>query len=708
MKLYSTLCLMAMVCISHISQAQTTTDSVDYYMLSLEELMNIPITTASKFEQTVKDAPGSISLITRDQIIKYGWLSGNNVLFRLPGFSPSQDYDRTTVSSRGIYEGWNNNHMLLLMDGIPMNDNMYGTAFTWEITPLVFTKSIEVIRGPGSALYGSNATNGLISYNTLSAKDLSHKAEVRLRAGSYGTTIFDVVTGHETEAVSFVSAFNFYNTKGYTYKSYDANGDAMKDIRNDRSSYYFFQKIEAKGRLQGLSLQYHEQGWSYATGHGWLFYVPDKPENMNETRRLVSLRFRTPDQSKKFTQEYLVRYQRHGADWNSRLFPNNSGGYPYGLTEIVKTHTSDVFSRAQFSYKMNGKAVLLGGFENSIFFYRGDDLHQSNANLNSDFAPTPNNEFIDVGNYFALLGNRPFVNSGLFAQYTSDKIADLVQITLGSRYDYATFKYQPLGTTDVKSRSFDKFSPRVSVVISPNQSFSLKLMGGRAFRTPAASELFGSNTFLLASNTSALRPEVITTFEVGSDYSITKNLNWRANIFHTHFDDQITYSVSNFNLSTNLYSLTTVGVENELTFQSGKIDGFINHSFAKRTNEKIVDPTIALSKSTLTWVPMNVVNACIKLNQPQYFISLQGHYQGTVNRRTSDQSDQFNALRGNNVKNWFTLDARAVYKIRDMVELGITTTNLSNTKAMLLKNNLYAFDYRMPGRSVLIDLRIML
>src|SRR5687768_13615575 len=80
------------------------TDSVDVYELTLEELMNIHITTASKFEQSIKDAPSTISVITRDQILKYGWLSGNEVLFRLPGFSMSQDYERKTVSARGNFE----------------------------------------------------------------------------------------------------------------------------------------------------------------------------------------------------------------------------------------------------------------------------------------------------------------------------------------------------------------------------------------------------------------------------------------------------------------------------------------------------------------------------------------------------------------------------------------------------------------------------
>ena len=125
-----------------------------------------------------------------------------------------------------------------------MNDNMYGTAFTWEITPLVFTKSLEVIRGPGSALYGSNATNGVISYNTLSAKDLPKKAEVRYRVGNKGTQVFDLLVGHDDESVSFVSAFNYFDSNGDRYKSYDANAVYKVNISNKRSNYYFFTKIE--------------------------------------------------------------------------------------------------------------------------------------------------------------------------------------------------------------------------------------------------------------------------------------------------------------------------------------------------------------------------------------------------------------------------------------------------------------------------------
>jgi outer membrane receptor protein involved in Fe transport len=695
--------------------SQDAPDSANLYVLSLEDLMNIPITTASKFEQSIKEAPSTISLITRDQILKYGWLSGNEVLNRLPGFSMSQDYDRPTVSSRGIYEGWNNNHLLMLIDGVSFNDNMYGTAFTWEVTPLVFAKSIEVIRGPGSALYGSSATNGVISINSLSAEDLNNGAEVRFRIGNNKTRIFDVAVGGSGEKISFVSSFNFYSTDGTDYKSLDASGGVTEfNIQNNRSSFYLFNKIEGAGTLKGFSLQHHEQSWNFSTGHGWLFLKPDKPENMKEGRRLLVLKYKTPDIEKKFTQEYAVRYQRHEVDWNARMAPDNTVNllgygidYPYGLTEQLKTSTSDIFSRAQFSYDLGNKSIILGGIENSILFYGGDKLHTSNADLSNTFNPTPNNEFVNVGDYFAWLGDNPFINTGIFAQYTSPKFAEVVQVTFGLRYDNSSFKFNTLDVDPNKeeSKSFDKLNPRLSIVFTPSQKFSLKLMGGQAFRTPAVSELFGRNTYLLGSNIRELKPETITTFELSSDLAIGNNLNWRFNAYYTEFNDQIAYSSAN--LSTNLFSLTNFGMENELTFQTGKLDGFLNHSFVQRTDEKIVDSNIGISKNEITWVPQQILNIGAKYNERKFYISAQGHYQGPVNRRSSDLDPSVDNIRGTKVDGWFTVDMRCAFKPLASFEVGIIGSNLLDKDGKLLKNGAVPFDYQMPGRSVLLDIRFM-
>ncbi len=204
----------------------------------------------------------------------YGRLSINEVLYHLPGFSASQDYDRRTVSSRGTYESWNNNHYMFLMDGVQFNDNQYGTAYTWEITPLNMIKSLEVIRGPGSALYGSNATNGVISVHTYSGEDFNGKIQTRMRMGSQGMQILDLATGNKGQLFSHFVSYSSFQTDGNNYKSYDASGRGWDTgqgfsiynqfkINDERKNDYLFLKLEGEDFLKGFSIQYHKQKWNY-------------------------------------------------------------------------------------------------------------------------------------------------------------------------------------------------------------------------------------------------------------------------------------------------------------------------------------------------------------------------------------------------------------------------------------------------------------
>ena len=150
--------------------------------LRLEDLMEIQVEAPSKQPLPMRDAPTVGDAISREQIEAYGWTSANDVLFRQPGFAPSQDFERTTVSARGLHESWNNNHLLMLVDGVPHNNNVNLTAYTWDITPLYMVETMEVTRGPGSALYGTTAMNGIVALHTISASN-ERPAAAQVRIG---------------------------------------------------------------------------------------------------------------------------------------------------------------------------------------------------------------------------------------------------------------------------------------------------------------------------------------------------------------------------------------------------------------------------------------------------------------------------------------------------------------------------------------------
>src|SRR5207237_7132974 len=131
-------------------------------------------------------------------------------------------YERVTVSSRGLHEGWNSNHLLLLVDGVPHNNNVNLTAYTWEITPLYMVETMELTRGPGSALYGSTAMNGIVAMNTVAPSN-ARPAEGLVRFGNAGTRTYDLLAGHKFKHAGFVLAYNHYENDGNSYRSFDGS-----------------------------------------------------------------------------------------------------------------------------------------------------------------------------------------------------------------------------------------------------------------------------------------------------------------------------------------------------------------------------------------------------------------------------------------------------------------------------------------------------
>jgi iron complex outermembrane receptor protein len=702
------ICLLKGLLLSYALPAQEL-DTVNFYRLTIEDLSQTTVSAASKIAQRKSEAPGVVSVFSQEELQRFGWFSAQQVLERLPGFSPSQDYDRRTVSARGVFEGWNNNHLLVLVDGVQFNDNLYGTAYTWELTPLMMAKSVEVVRGPASALYGTNAVNGLVSLTTLSPGDLKGNGMAQARMGSNGLQLYDLVLGGRSRAADVLVSFNAFETDGNAYDTFDDSfradslGNPLQFRTQDkRSSQYFFGKIQGKGALSGFSLQVHEQHWQFETGHGWLFNIPDQPESMRESRRVAALRYQTPQRGHTFQQEYTLRYQRHGLDWNMRYYPDGAfdNFYPDGVSEYLRTDASDWLLRGQWTYRLRGGSALLGGVEHNIFLYGGDEAHTSNIDLVSTFEPFPGNDFRDMPPWFEFVEDLPVRNTGIFAQYLSPKMAgERLQATLSLRYDLQAFDYTDIYDPErpLRAKSFSQLSPRIGLVASLHERFTAKLLAGRAFRTPSPTEMFGANTYSLASNIDQLRPEIITTFEVHAEWQAKSWLQLMATAFYNDFEGIIAYSVANANLSTNLYDLSSAGAELEAGWALGAWSGFANYTYTRRIGERIVDETIAESEE-LTWFPAHAAAWGLQYRVPDYYATLSGRWQGSVARRATGLTGDSRQFRPDAVAGWAMLDAKFAVTALPQLEFGLLVTNLLDAEAYLVKNNAYRFDYRMPRR----------
>jgi outer membrane receptor protein involved in Fe transport len=685
--------------------------------LSLEELLRLPVYAPTKLAERVEEATGSVSLITRSLIESYGWLSLNEVLYTLPGFTPSAQFERRTVGARGLYGPWGNNELLVLFDGVSHNDPVTGSAYTWEITPLFLAEAIEVVRGPGASLYGPNAMQGVVAIRSVSAgEDPFTRGDIRL--GTFGRRIYEVMGGARTPLVSMVLGFNRDEFRGENRPSYDLSGrrDAGGNLRQfatfeGRNSSYFLAKLEGRGQLQGWGLQLHNQTWDYGAGLGYIHLIPDVPDSFQESRQLLTATYRTPSEDAVWQHEYVLRLQRHHYLWDVRLVPGDVfPSHPGGITEDLAYHVDELFGRAQLSLGGEGFGRVIGGAEYSLLLYNGDEAHHINADLAGElingFPPSLPGP-VTVGPFLEGMRGRPLHRIGLFAEWVSRAfLNEVISLTAGLRYDNRFFEFLDVFTEDrpVRFSSFQQLSPRLTVRAIPIAPLTVRATVGWAFRDPAADELFASNSLLALGGVGRLQPESNTSYELGLAYQLTKALRAQATGFLLRFRDQLGYSSEG--ITRNLYSRDTAGLEAELLLGTGpgrygNLSGFANSAWVHLLEETVSDPAFTSQQDRLTWAPSHTAKVGLSYAYGRFSLSLQGRYQGRVFRKDSDLINPENrTLRPDLLPDWLTLDATAGFEVASELTLRAKGTNLFDVQGRLVKIQDAPFDYLIEGRQL--------
>jgi outer membrane receptor protein involved in Fe transport len=683
----------------------------------LRGLLAIPVESATKLPQRAIEAPSVASVVTKSTIQSYGWMTLNDLLYMQPGFFPSKQFERWTVGARGLFEPWYNNHILLLVDGVPFGDAETGSAYTGDLTPLFPWRSVEVVRGPGSALYGSGAVNGVVSLTTPSpSNDLERASYASLKVGDSGKRAMEGMASGDFKYAGVLGSFSRTSTDGDPRLDFDASGRANPDgtlsrfpVRDGRQSLYLLAKAEAKGPFEGLSLQFHHQDWNFQNDHGYADLSPEAPDSMREWRDMGILRFKTPG-SPALSQDLVMRLQRHGYDYSARMVPAgvSSGGiaYPNGADEQLVTHTDDLFARAQLLWRAPAGASLLGGTEYSGLLYGGDDRHTASFDVRArgDLAPLPGQTA--VGPYYAPILGRPVHRLGAYAQAISGPLlGGLASVTVGARYDAVRASYVDLQLDGqpTRLRNFEEVSPRLAVVVTPSEGTAVKLMGARAFRAPSATELFPSNTAIQSSNPDSLRAETLDTVELAGTWLANDHLELRANGYWFHFQNLIGYDGLTV---ANLYTTQHAGSELEALWdvdlgRRGRLAGFANWAYALLLGERALAQGLAAA-SQLAWAPAHTAKAGLNYQWNDASVAATLLYQSAVARRPSDLlTPEYRALRPDVLPAWATVDVNASWRARPWLRVGVRVANLFDVGARVVATGDLPFDHRVEGRRVL-------
>jgi iron complex outermembrane receptor protein len=202
---------------SPIVQASIESDSFE---LSLQELLEVEVTSVSKQPQSLSKAPAAIYVITSDEIKRSGATSIPQALRDVPGLHVAQlDSQKWAIGSRG-FNGRYNNKLLVMMDGRTLYSPEFSGVY-WEVqdTLMADIERIEVIRGPGAAMWGANAVNGVINIITKHSAD-TQGGYAEIGAGDYeqgfasvrfggkldeGATIRGYIKGFKRDSLTFNS-----------------------------------------------------------------------------------------------------------------------------------------------------------------------------------------------------------------------------------------------------------------------------------------------------------------------------------------------------------------------------------------------------------------------------------------------------------------------------------------------------------------------
>jgi outer membrane receptor for ferrienterochelin and colicins len=543
-----------------VAPAQDKPGAPDLLDKSLEDLMSIEIdsvSSASGFKQKITEAPASVTVITSEDIQRYGYRTLADILRNVPGFYISYDrnYSYVGVIGDGL-PGQYDNGITLMIDGHRMNDdvfdgNLIGTDFPIDVDLI---DRVEVIRGPNSSLYVASAFLGVVNVITKRGRDL-RKVSVAGEAASYGTYQGRVSYGNKFDnGVEVLLSSSFYDSHGQDqlfFPAFDnaASNNGIAVNADDDEFHQFFGSVS----------------WGDFTLHG-VFGSRDKGIPTAPFGSAFDVTgTRTVD-----ARGYLdLQYDRelgHGWNLSNRTYfdqYDNDGTYIYDDTS--SGGPSRVLNENFAHGKWWGDEVT---FSKQV-------LERQRLTLGSEFR---DNFQQDQGNY----NLQPFLqvfssrrSSTVFSVYAQDEIRvrkNLI-INLGLRYDrYSTFG----GTTN----------PRAAVIYNPWNKTTFKFLYGQSFRAPNTFELYYDAPGNEANP--SLRPETLKTLELVWEQSLTNHFRMVASGFYYPIHSVISEEVDPANgngVFTNAGSLDLRGLDVSLlrSFPGG-LEGTVSYTFQDAVN----------------------------------------------------------------------------------------------------------------------------
>lgn len=452
---------------------------------NLDDFLKAELAIASRLGTTAREAPGVVTLITDEEIEQSGARDLIDLLRLVPGFDFGVDVQG--VVGAGIRGNWGHEgKILLLVDGIEMNEPLFSTVQFGNHFPLGHIKRIEIIRGPGSVIYGGYAELAVINIITKTASDLQNGFASIVdgeMSGTYGRRSLEFGIGHTRSALSFslLGSVAKGNRSDQTYtdlegSSYDMAGNSRLDNQQLNLSVglkqwslrllldrYLITQRDEFGVNLAEATDVDFVSWFLDTSYVWVA----SPSTIVTPR--LSYKRQTPWRENSESLFYDKTIERYGG----------------GVSAV---------------YEQPARVSLLGGLEAFV----------DRATAGSD---TP------VEDYFP--NGRRTIEYETVAFYSQAAVPTSAgTFTAGARYE----RHSQFGSS---------FVPRLSFT-TLRGPFHLKALASRAFRAPSVENIrLGTD----------IKPEKTTVFELEAGYQLSAESILTANLFQTTIRGPVVYFV---------------------------------------------------------------------------------------------------------------------------------------------------------------------
>lgn len=573
--------------------------------------------TANRQAERLQDVPANVQVVTEKDIQKRNVQNTAQAVAMVTGVSASQSVEGT-VNLRG----YDSPNILVLVDGQPMNTAWNGDV-DWNMIPVENIRKIEVVSGGQSALYGGRAVGGVINIMTKTQRQDGLHGSATVSYGSNATVNQNYNVGFKKDKFDFGAFYGSMNTHGWKdydvsvrgsgkAKGYDSDAEGNAIIGNRGSKKVL---NESFGFNMGYSFN-DSQKLTYKYTHSiydWKYEDPisyikgDDPWNGK-----IGEKNKSYSPSSFLGKRGWRAYNLHSLTYNDK---DNGIHAHFGLTDYYKDGyiTPDKTVNPAKDFDGKGKKTSYPSKSWNMDLNKRWALGAHNLLAGVSYGQDKFNETISSvtdwksWNSSGTVDQKAGGKDKYWSLYAQDKwnFAPKWTAYIGGRYDH----YRKYGGYDSKiyagkedlssGKSYEKFSPKLSLDYAANRDTNFYLSYGKSFNTPILYQLFRYSNFMGRNiyPNKDLEPETTDTWELGMKQKIGSKTDIHADVFYAKTKDYIRLNDSDethefyenagdakthgFEISLNQHHSDAWSSYINYTWQTGKVEGEKNYDIPR-------------------------------------------------------------------------------------------------------------------------------